>query len=275
MQKLQETITQLRIYAMNISKGILLTFNTFSKPLTEISITYGKPEDYKHIDNLYNLTEISGSKDTFSKCCNLMDYLCSHVLHYSHYDNHLGGDLLKILETTWDNECREESINCLYLSFVLRSFFQSQGIKARSVSAFPCSPYGTDNHVVVEAWLPEYNKWVMFDPTHNTYLKNSAGTLLSCKEIRQILAQNEKIIFAPTTSYNKKLYDKDRLLDLESYFACDFFFFMIRDSQSLRDKEVRRIVIAPDGYDLDIYQKRKEFKLENIIYNPISFMDRE
>ena len=55
MQKLQETITQLRIYAMNISKGILLTFNTFSKPLTEISITYGKPEDYKHIDNLYNL----------------------------------------------------------------------------------------------------------------------------------------------------------------------------------------------------------------------------
>ena len=243
--------------------------NTYTKDTGNVEIKYGQAEDFTEIAEKYHLKDNIDNTSTFAKCVSLMNYQTAHMLHNGGYDNHIT-DIPGILEYAWDNNI-EKSVNCLHLARVLRTFIQSQGIKARIVALFPLTPYEQDNHVVLEAWIEEQHKWVMFDPSYNTYLTDEAGTPLNLAELRTTLGNQQKIIFAPKTAHNK--IEKDPI-SIKHYYAKDCFFFIISDNQTEKEqKKVHNIIIAPDGFDYEKYASIRKFYPRPTIHKPLSFVN--
>ena len=134
------------------------------------------------------------------------------------------------------------------------------GIKARVVYMLPYSPYDGDNHVVCEAWVSELHKWIMVDPTYNAVVLDEHNEPLNIMEIRNALADRDKLHFANGLNYNGDEVDE---ADVMEYYAKDMFWFMIRDIQGC-DNENRPdghiLTIVPEGYDIH------KSKLLNIDY---------
>jgi hypothetical protein len=66
---------------------------------------------------------------------------------------------------------------CAQYSFVLAQAIQSFGAPARLVTI--------SGHEVVEAWLRDEQRWVMFDPTYRLQVIDGSGRTLNAFEIRQ------------------------------------------------------------------------------------------
>ena len=251
--------------------GSLCMLNNYSRDDKEVQIQYAKPEQLTKIAELYHLKDIIDNTSTFTKCLSLMNYQTKHMLHNGYYDNHIKDGILAVLEYAWDSN-REKSVNCLWLAKVLRTFMQSQGIKARLVGMYPLTPYEQENHIVVEAWLEEEQKWVMFDPTSNTYVLDEQNTLLNLAEIRTALGAQKPISFSPTTAYNHKPRD---LNTLKAYYAKNCFLFTFMDNQTGKEQpQEHNIIIAPDGFDYEKYASIRKFYTIQTIYKPLSFMSK-
>lgn len=256
----------------NIFCGALFSFNSFSKDDGALALCYDTPKEYEDINALYRLNDIVISGTTYTKCLSLMNYQTAHMLHNGNYDNHIRTGLLDLLEYAWDAE-RKESLNCLCLAHILRSFMLSQNIKARVVYMFPFSPYDKDNHVVTEAWLEEQQKWVMFDPTYNTCVSDQNGVLLSVAELRDALSHHEKIFFADQTAYCQKPLTGKELDELAAYYAKDCFFFKINENQTRNGAAAgKTAVIIPDGFDYEKFMLLKNRPRRREIFKPISFL---
>ena len=115
----------------------------------------------------------------------------------------------------------------------------------------PFSPYDGDNHVVCEAWIAEWGKWIMLDPTYGGYVQDETGRVLSVIELRRTLADRAGLVFSDNFNYNG-----DRDLDLEAiktYYAKDLFYLLCASLQGHNaglPEFNEHIVIAPVGYDV-------------------------
>lgn len=76
---------------------------------------------------------------------------------------------------------------CADYAFLMVAMAEKTGIPARRLSMEGNDGLGGTSHVVAELWLQDLNKWVMFDPTTYSVVRNQAGVLLSAQEIRQAL----------------------------------------------------------------------------------------
>ena len=59
-----------------------------------------------------------------------------------------------------------------------------------------------DNHVVVEAFVSDLNKWIMLDPTYGCYCLTSEGKILNLYEIRNHIVRDKEYHFSETMNYN-------------------------------------------------------------------------
>lgn len=259
----------------NIFRGALFSFNTYTKDDGEITLRYDTATEYEDINTLYRLNDITMPGTTHTKCLSLMNYQTAHLMHNGSYDNHIKTGLLDLLEYAWDSE-QKESLNCLCLAHVLRSFMLSQGITARVVYMFPFSPYDIDNHVVTEAWLEEQQKWVMFDPTYNTCVSDNSGVLLSLAELRDALSRREKIFFAAQAAYNQKPFTEKKAEEVAAYYAKNCFFFKINENQTRQNAAAgRTVLISPDGFDYEKFMLLKNAPRRREIHKPLSFMHQK
>ena len=85
----------------------------------------------------------------------------------------------------------------------------------------PYSPYDMDNHVVVEIYDFDLNKWIMLDMSGNGYFVNSDGVPLSVLEIRYNLATDAFCDFIKTTEIHEKFFAdmQTECLYYKQYFA--------------------------------------------------------
>jgi hypothetical protein len=76
---------------------------------------------------------------------------------------------------------------CAQYCFVLAQAIQSFGVPARLVTVV--------GHEVVEAWLRDERRWVMFDPTYRLQVAESSGRRLSALEVARAAAAGEALEF--------------------------------------------------------------------------------
>jgi len=162
------------------------------------------------LQEAYGLAEIAGQGSAFDRALRLMDWLCAHT-HYSGASFwsalrfgrsiYSGGwaDSLHILRYAYDKPF-SRSINCGYVGYLLADCLLAVGIAAMPVSfmnytyrpgeekVIPCP-----NHTVVHLWLPEERRWVMLDPSFNSYIADRAGRALNLVEIQALHRQGDEM----------------------------------------------------------------------------------
>lgn len=232
----------------------------------EIVIGYdlNKPE-YAVLEDKYHILEIAGKSD-LEKALHLLGWVNHHIRHQGNYDNSDRQDALTLLELAFD---QDYGINCLAMSIILCECLLAAKVKARVMYMMPRNVEDGDNHVVVEAFVSDLNKWIMLDPTYGCYCLTSEGKILNLYEIRNHIVRNEAYHFSETMNYNgTKVDDID---DVKDYYTKNLFFFRCKAVQGYGEHREygNMLEIAPSG--LDVHKRM----VENIQFRMKTYGDFE
>lgn len=243
----------------DIYTGLLKAFPLRTEVKKDIHFSYDNDNPkFTQLRSVYPIDTIAGDGGDFSKAVNLLYWLSNHMYYKGNFDGTIEHNALDLLNYAYD---KGEScgINCVALATILSECLLAIGLKARRVFLMPCSPYDGDFHAVTHVYIREMNKWVMFDPTFNTYFSNEQGEYLNLLELRSYLA-NQKLVF-----YNSEAKDKENI----EYFAKNLFSFQMFENSTFGEGNAigegsnpgnRLIILSPQGYDL------KQIRLTNIEY---------
>ena len=193
--------------------------------------------------NNFDLITIAGSGDTQSKAIKLLNWLCKGTRHYGNYDNHVEQNSLALLEYSY-NQGAEKGLNCYNLSIILSEMCLSLGIQARALALMPKNPNDFDYHVVVMAWTPENGKWIMLDPSFNSYFQDANGNVLSPMELRNGIADGEFSALNPDAKID--------YMEYVNYLAKDLYYFLSIQKTSFGafSGSNQLIYLCPNGFDL-------------------------
>ena len=247
----------------DIYTGLLEAFPLPTEKINEVNLSY----DYNHpkfdtLKRLYPIESVAGDGDDFSKAVNLLKWVSAHNYHNSDFIADIPNNALDFLNYSHDKDS-SCGINCKALSTILSECLLSIGIKARRIYIMPCSPYTADNHVVVNAFIKETNKWVMLDPTSTFYVSNEQGEYLSVLELRSHLASQKPIFFSKDAKYNDDIWTAEKAEEVTTYLSKNLFFVQtpeISGFDAFEIPENRTITLCPQGYD------PKRVALSNVNY---------
>lgn len=248
--------------------GILRMLDEFRDDGRKVELLYRMDTELDILKEKYQLLEIIGSGNDFSKIVALLQWEASHVFHKGNYDNHVKNTAMDLFNYAFDKGI-DFGINCRSLSIALTECYLAVGIKARTVYLMPFSPNDGDNHVVCEAWSEELKKWIMVDPTYGVYLMDENRTPLNVLEIREKLAFQKELILSDGYHYNGSSIDQKEII---TYYAKDFFYFQIYMVQGYDTEKIENnsmLHVVPNGYDV------KKSKLANIDYRIKNWGDSE
>lgn len=221
--------------------------NTKFQASDEITIQYERNEpEYALLEDNYHISEIAGKSD-LEKALNLLGWVNQHIRHNGEYDRSDKQDALTLLESAFD---KDYGINCLAMSIVLCECLLAVKIKARVMYMMPQNVEDDDNHVVVEAYVSDLNKWIMLDPTYGSYCINSEGKILNLYEIRNHIVRDEAYRFSENMNYNgTKVDDID---DVKDYYAKNLFFLRCKAVQGYgkHREDGNMLEIAPIGFNV-------------------------
>lgn len=205
-----------------------------------------KATEFAELIEKYKLTCMKAATD-FDTCKNVLHWLNANVLHKGNYDGSDVQDALTLLKRGYKTE---QGINCLSLSIVLCECLLALGVRARVVYMMPKEVEDDDNHVVVEAYVSEWKKWIMLDATYGSYCADENGRVLNLGELRNVIQNGEKYTFSENLNYNGET-NLD-VEDIRNYYAKNVFFFRCKSEQGFgAHREYGNMLeIAPDGFDV-------------------------
>jgi len=161
-------------------------------------------ENLKKLREGFNLDSIAGNANEVSKILNLMHWIHNLIPHDGIHGNPQVKNALNMISV-----CKKSDIglNCRGLATVLNECYLSLGFKSRFVVCLPKDSLGIDNdcHVINMVYAKSLNKWIYIDPTHDLYVMNEKGELLSIEEVRERLINNKPLIINPDANWNHKL----------------------------------------------------------------------
>jgi len=214
------------------------------KDAVDIAFTYDFDDPrLAALDAKWNLREIAGAGDTQSQALNLLHWLCAHTVKGNPQslpeDLRMNADAL--LDWSFDRPGNDP--NCKHLSIILSECLLAVGIKAYALWCYP-KVYKGDNHVVVQVWLPEEERWIMLDPSFDLYMMDDTGRILSAPEVRERLGSGEPLRLNPEGQKVADWYF--------NYMAKDMYYFnRSRDSKHgmLEADRAAWVFLLPAGYE--------------------------
>lgn len=233
---------------LDIYCGILFNNQTFQNGSDEqIVYNFDCPE-FAILKSKYQLEQIAGHGSDYKRAKRLLHYLAPKLTHSSFYDNHIPCNALDLLEYSLNNP--KQGINCLNKSKILEECCLALGIYARRVRLMPYSPYDFDNHVVVEIYDRNSQKWIMLDPTTDGLFVDNEGTPLSVFEMRNKFANAEFITYVRSTDSLKDLQKlREKYIAQNAYICKNLFYFYI-DKDSTFGATNNTLVFVPVGYSI-------------------------
>ncbi len=114
---------------------------------------------------------------------------------------------------------------------------------------YPLSPYDTDNHVVCEAYCAELNRWVLLDPTYDSFVFDESGEPIGVIETRRRLARRLPIAISDGANHNGETVDVD---EIREYYAKNMFWFMVSVKQGASpfgSDGGGFVIVTPVGFD--------------------------
>lgn len=234
----------------NVYVGILKMADSFYDNGENIKIKYVLNQNYSELCEKYHIDRIAGNGSEFQKVNNLLDWLSCNTFHKGNYDNHICTDVLSLLDYSFNNP--KHGINCTAMSTILSHCLSALGIRTRIITLIPYSPYDVDCHVVCEAYISELKKWIMLDPTYDTYVTDTDHLPLSVAEIRTMLADKKIIQLSDKAHYNNNAVSVSEIME---YYAKDMFIMELDETQGTFSQNSRIISIVPVGFDVNKRRK--------------------
>ncbi len=240
-----------KIYSDAIKRNIHFQ----NQDIVDIMYQFHCPE-YSLLEEKYHIKQIAGKSD-LDKALKLLIWVNKHIHHTGNYDNSDEQDALTLLEVAYD---KEYGINCLSMSIVLCECLLAVNIKARVMYMMPQEVNDGDNHVVVEAFISELNKWIMLDPTYGSYTINSKGYILNLYELRKCIEQDKNYLFSETINYNGT--EVEDIDDVKDYYAKNLFFLRCKKYQGYGQHRQYGNIIEVAPCDFDVHERM----IENLKY---------
>lgn len=248
---------------LTIYKGIIFNNCDFEKGINEkITYNFACPQ-LSVLKEKYKLEKIAKQGSDFKKTTNLLSFFAPRITHKSDFQNNIDCNAIDLLKYCLDMP--ENGINCLNKSKILQECCLSLGIYARRIWLMPYSPYDPDNHVVVEIYDFDLNKWIMLDMTSNGYFVNSDGLPLSVLEIRHNFATNAFCEFIKTSTTHDKFFSdiQTERLYYKQYFAKNLCYLFAEAQNQFADNK-KRFAFIPQNFDLVKILKQKSLTEKDI-----------
>lgn len=241
---------QVQQQLFDIYSGILFNNQEFAGggETSEIIYDFTCPE-YKTLIEKYGIDKIAGEGTAFQRAERLLHWMSPKLKHKSDYDNHVPFNSLDLLDYSLDKP--EQGINCRNKAVILTECCLALGIYARRVYIMPYSPYDGDNHVVSEIYDPELGKWVMMDPSSDTYFIGENEVPLSILEIRDHFAglRYAAAVEAGTTTSDKDALWKENIA-YNAYICKNLFRFMVDGVNAFGQGDKQTLYFNPVGYSV-------------------------
>jgi len=149
----------------------------------------------------FNLDSIAGTGNEVSRILNLLHWIHNLVPHDGQNGNPEIKNALNMIAV-----CKKDSrgLNCRGLATALNECYLSLGIKSRFITCLPKDSTDTECHVINMVYSNDLKKWLWIDPTHDAYVMNEKGELLSIQEVRERLINGKTLILNPDANWNRK-----------------------------------------------------------------------
>lgn len=173
--------------------------------------------EYDKIKEKYSLNNVVEGENDFCKALSLMQWLTESTYYNGQqclFHKLLPDDTLSILEFSYKKTFKS-AINCRYKAIALTDILLSFGIKAYPVAMADVNKDG--NHLTVQVNLSDEKKWVLLDPSFNTYFTDDKGNLLNAFEIRKLyLGGKEPVINGYNFNGTQECFDTYKKVFIES-----------------------------------------------------------
>lgn len=256
--------------------GLLKLYDQFIDPAGQnIEFEYGfhhtKLEELKE---KYKLEVVAWKGDGRTKALKLLNWVSSNIYYNGSYDNHIELNALALLDYSFGND-EKKGINCRSLATILTECLLSIGIRARTVYLMPMSPYDLDNHVVTITYIMELDKWVMLDPTYNSYFIDNEGTMLSPWEVRYALANLGEIYVNDSITcrgYSDNI--EEFKIEYIEYMTKNLFYMKsVLKNTFASESHSEYVCLCPKGYDMKrTMELNAQYKLDK--YNNSAAINR-
>lgn len=160
---------------------------------------FARRPEHDQLQATYHLHDLAGQGGAFTRALRVMDWFCKHTWYngmsvWSSWRFRLFGsrreESAALMRYVYDGPF-SRSINCRHKAFILADLLRAVGLYAFPVAMLNYS-YGSDEtpvtsapcHLTVQLWLPEESRWVMLDPSFNSYITDGNGRVLGLTDIQ-------------------------------------------------------------------------------------------
>lgn len=169
---------------------------------------YSNPLIDGGLKKIKNEIKIIASGNDFKQCVAILKWTFYNLLYSEEDENYNNDYALEIINYAKTNKLR---VNCLCHAIVMNEVLLSYGYKSRKIFCFNDDYLPENNHVLVEAYIDSMKKWVVFDPTANSYFIDDNKVPLSLYELSKLFNENRipNIVYSKTLKINniKKILD--------------------------------------------------------------------
>ena len=143
---------------------------------------------HDYLRETYGLEAIAGQGSTFERALSVMDWLTAHSWYCGMSFAPLPDNSKAILRYIYDKPFKR-AINCRHKTIAFADCLLAVGIAALPV----CIINEGYCHMVVHVWLPEERRWVLLDPSFDSYITDEAGRALHLFEIHDCRRRGEAL----------------------------------------------------------------------------------
>lgn len=151
-------------------------------------------DEYDVLLEKYSLYDVIKGSDDFEKVLSLMQWLTDSTYYNGHqclFYGLLPDDTLSILDFSYKKSFRH-AINCRYKAIALTDILIASGYKAYPLAMLDANKDG--NHLTVQVYLNDEKKWIMLDPSFNTYFTDDNNCILNAYEVRNLFLKGDEPI---------------------------------------------------------------------------------
>lgn len=165
------------------------------------TFTYQDSSDsnLKALRKKYNLDSIAGDAGEIHQMLNLMHWIHNLVEHDGQHGNPDVKNADHMIQACSDGS---RGLNCRGLAISLNECFLAMGFKSRYITGMPKELEFDDCHVINMVYSNDLKKWIYLDPTHDAYVMDEKGVLLSVEEVRERLINDKPLLLNPGANWN-------------------------------------------------------------------------
>jgi hypothetical protein len=250
-------------YDFQMNRGLLILFDLFDASPDEAIEPFQYctgDEKLQEIRERYSVDRMAGEGNELSKTLYLLHWISTSTTHRGNISEAIPMNTLALMDYSYQKG-KDGGINCRMKATILTEMLLSIGIPSRILSLHPLNPNDQDNHVVSQVWLSEMGRWIIVDPTTNSYFLDKNGGIINAIELREMIISGEAVTCGPKTIFGDDTGDPEAYL---AYMAKNLFYMhspVINGFGSEDRDDQKWITLCPKGFD---GRKRDEIKLKQI-----------